>query len=328
MQVKQFKAQTFAEAMDQVRQELGNDAIILDSFNDDEGLPIVRAARDNHASEELIPSDIHHLDIIDSITIVLEKHGVLPELMDDLINAAYDYTDTEQPVEVLAHILEQRFVFQPLPPPRESKPLMLIGPPGSGKSVACVKLASRALLQEERTCIIGADNVRVGGLDQLYRYCDRLGIDLLEARNHRELVDALNTSPEGEVALIDTPGVNPYQPTELAHLVELCDVKDIDIVLVIDGGRSSTETSELVDAFRHVFPSRLLVSKIDVARRVGSLLHAADQGKLAISEVSLSPHISDGLLPLSASSLARLMVSNVSFPKISSPRSEPSRATG
>ena len=315
MQVKNFEAESFTAAMDLVRGYFGDDAIILDSYEDKErGVSVVRVARDNHTEPDFIPQNAENLDAIDYLTIILEKHDVLPELMDDMLDIALGDTTTDDPVKMLTKILEQRFVFRPLHGEnQEVRPFLMVGPPGSGKTIASVKMAGRALLQGKQTCIIGADNMKVGGLDPLIRYCDRLGVDLLEARNQRELSDALSTCMRDEIVLVDTPGVNPYQPTELAHLVELCDIPDLEVVLVIDGGRSSLETLELVDAFRHILPTRLLATKIDVARRVGALLHAADKGKLAISEVSLNPQIADGLYPLTASSLARLMVSNVSL---------------
>ena len=315
MQVKEFEASNLPEAMNMVREQLGDDAIIIDSYNHEErGTTIVRVARDNYQEHNFIPEESENLYPIDYLTVVLEKHNVLPGLMDELIDIAQNDTAIDDPIELLSRTLEQKFIFQPLPRYGNSKPMLLVGPPGSGKTVACIKIAARALLQEHEACIIGADNIRVGGIEQLMKYCGRLSIDLMEANNNRELISALETCSDNELVLIDTPGVNPYQPTELAHIAELCDINDVEVLLVIDGGRSSVEACELVEAFRHVLPTRLLVTKIDVARRVGSLLHAADQGKLAISEVSLNPQISDGLYPLSPQSLARLMVSNVSVP--------------
>jgi len=55
---------------------------------------------------------------------------------------------------------------------------------------------------------------------------------------------------------------------------------------------------------------RMLLTRLDMARRVGGVLAAADAARLAFSEVSITPHIADSLSPINPVSLARLIMPN------------------
>ena len=52
----------------------------------------------------------------------------------------------------------------------------------------------------------------------------------------------------------------------------------------------------------------LIVTQLDIARRVGAMLAAADAGGLVLVGVSLGRKIGDGLRPLDGQSLARLIL--------------------
>jgi flagellar biosynthesis protein FlhF len=51
-----------------------------------------------------------------------------------------------------------------------------------------------------------------------------------------------------------------------------------------------------------------LTTRLDMARRLGSMLTAAHEAGLALCDASTSPRAAEGLTPLSPTSLARLMM--------------------
>ena len=51
-----------------------------------------------------------------------------------------------------------------------------------------------------------------------------------------------------------------------------------------------------------------IVTRLDVTRRLGGMLAAAESSRLSLSGVSITPRVSKGLNPISAVSLARLIM--------------------
>jgi flagellar biosynthesis protein FlhF len=77
-------------------------------------------------------------------------------------------------------------------------------------------------------------------------------------------------------------------------------------VLVLDAGIGSADSAEVAQTFAALGSRWLLVTKLDVAQRLGGVLAAAEAG-LALAEAGIGPTIGRGLGPLSAAGLARLL---------------------
>jgi len=188
---------------------------------------------------------------------------------------------------------------------------MLIGPPGVGKTVSCAKIAARAALAGDFDInLVAADPVRVTAIDQLRAYADRLDATFYEAPDAESLGSILTHIKRKEMVVIDTPGTNPYNMKDLAHLVELAEAGKPLTVLVLTAGRDAQEAADLAEAFRPVGPTILLTTGLDMAKRLGSVLSAADAAGISLTDVSMAPEIGAGLTPLDPALLARLLLPN------------------
>lgn len=318
MRLKSFQADTMQEAMALVREQLGDDAIIV-ATQDEEGTRGARVTAAIDKPDDLDPfddaDDDATQDALEQITTALERHGTPRELTDRLVESA-SFLGVTNPVEALAYALDEAFDFKPMPDkPGSTGPLMMIGPPGTGKTVACAKLAARVALSLDSggendipVSIVAADPVRVGAVHQLEQYAERLGAKLYVAPEASALAAALTQCRKSEMVLIDTPGTNPFNLEELARIVELAETMDLEPVMVLGAGRDAEEATEVAMAFRPVGPKRLLITGYDVARRLGSMLAAADACGLALSDVGRSPQIADGFEALSPAGLAKLLL--------------------
>ncbi len=81
-----------------------------------------------------------------------------------------------------------------------------------------------------------------------------------------------------------------------------------DPVTVLPAGGDAADCAEAAAAFAEIGARRLIVTKIDAARRFGGLLSAAQAGRFALMAASASPNISDPLMPFNPISLARLLL--------------------
>lgn len=325
MRLKTFHAETLTAAFALVRETLGDEAIIVataEGAETDRGARVTAAIDEPESGPGAWESAAAE-EALERIADALGRHGTPRALADRIVNAASD-TEEADATLALAGALDTLFAFRPLPDGPGGPPLLFAGPPGAGKTVSCAKLGARvALAHEGRSgtppvALAAADALRVGAVDQLRGYAERLGAPFHEVPDADALAQALARIDADTLVAIDAPGVNPYDLQDLAHIIELAEAARAEPVLLVAAGRDAEEAAELTKAFRPLGPTRLLVTGLDIARRLGAVLAAADAAGLAFCDISRSPRIGDGLEPLNPLTLARLLVP--------SPRSDPDTA--
>ena len=186
---------------------------------------------------------------------------------------------------------------------------MLVGPPGAGKTVTVAKLAARAILAGRSAALITTDTQRAGGVEQLAAFTRILNIQLKTAHTTAELRRTVaDRLAEDGPLYIDTPGTNPFSDSEMDHLSGLIRVAKAEPVLVLPAGGDAMEAAEIASSFADIGATRLLVTRLDMVRRVGGILAAADAARLKFCDVSITPYVADGLSAVNALSLARLIM--------------------
>lgn len=312
MRLKSFTAATMAEAMEMVRLELGDDAIIVSTqrASGTKGVRITAAlepADADLAVAEML-EESHPSSSAETVRAALDAHGLPPRLAERLINAVRT-TGISDPVLACAAALEAGFTFACLPDHSAPRPFMLVGPPGSGKSIAAAKLAARSVLKQRQVSVITCDNLRAGATEQLAAFTRILEIELVKARGPDSLRRAVEAAAGMyDLMLIDSPGLNPFRQTDMDYLSELVEAADVEPILVMAAGGDPVESGEVAESFAAIGATRLFTTKLDTTRRLGGMLSAAEIGQLALCDVSASPHVASGLSPISAMSLARLLL--------------------
>lgn len=310
MRLKTFHADSMADAMTLVRDQLGEDAIIVATQEDGggQGVRVTAAMEQDDPLFEDIPTSGPDEDILEHLTDVLERHGTPIELTDRIIDSISG-SDKNTPLEYLTEGLSEVFKFAPIKNNPGQPPILLIGPPGVGKTVSCAKLATSCALNDDEANIIGMDHMRIAAHDQLSGYAQHIGAKLFKAEEGKSLTAILTKMDRDDIIFIDTPGTNPYSLEDVAYLVELAETMTVEPVLVLNAGRDGEEASDLSTAFRPVGPKRLIITGYDIARRLGSMLAAADAANMALANLSPGPQLTDKLEELSAEKLARRMLS-------------------
>lgn len=329
MRVKTYTAETAHEALKRVREELGEAAVIVSTETDrGAGMTVITAALDERAESNQMSYDpvleqpasepppesvLSELaDASATLRQVLSRHGVPPHLGARIVTAAVPDAGRDL-IDALDEGLRVLYRFNPLGTAPAGAPVMLVGPPGVGKTVTVAKMAARAAMAGMKPAVITTDTVRAGAVGQLEAFTRILGIDLATARSIADLEAVLDSAGDGPV-LIDTAGTNPFDDDALDASALAAQSIGAEPLLVLAAGGDAIEAAEIAAAFARIGCRRMLATRIDLTRRLGSLLAAADAGRLAFSDVSVTPDVADGLNPLESHMLARLLTGAPAHP--------------
>jgi flagellar biosynthesis protein FlhF len=287
MRLKTFRAPRMAEAMALLREELGAEAIILGTRRLGHGVEVTAAVEPEEPL--LIPPMAAAAPL--PLAGPLGFHNLPPALGAALAAGPLEAT------------LAARFGFAPLPAGRE-RPLMLVGPPGAGKTLTCAKLAARMVMRGGAPAVITADGQRAGAAAQLAAFTGVLGLTLAVAPAPATLAKALARRARGEAVLVDTAGCDPFDPPQAVALRALASAAEAELVLVLPAGLDAAEAADLARAFAALGARHLVATRLDSARRLGAVLAAAEAGPLLLTEGGIGPEVADGLEPLSPAGLA------------------------
>jgi len=331
MRLKTFYAKTMTEAMQMVRQTLGEDAIIVATREENGGRSVrVTAAVDrmddgpafevgpqnamSAKSGRGVPENYLQYDaeedaedaINELLTDTMLRHGMPSDISDAILSTA-TMVGLPDANSSLKAALEHSFTFAPLPM-KTRKALMMIGAPGAGKTLATAKLAARAAMSDLKAAVITTDTVRAGGVEQLEAFTKLLQIPLQKARNQKELRAQLELARNADLILIDTGGCNPFDVDDMRAQATLLDAGTIEPVLVMAAGGDAEESAEIARCFAVLGVQRLFPTRLDIARRLGGLFSAAGRSGIAFSDASNTPMVAGGLVTLSAQSLATMLL--------------------
>ena len=298
MRLKLFRAPTVNLAIALVRRELGADALILSTRRVQDGVEVTAALEGDASPPPALPASIASPPPLSR----LAWHGVPPDLQARL---------EAGPLE---DMLEVTLRFGALPFGPGTPPLLLTGPPGAGKTLTTARLATRLTLAGTPPLVVTADGRRAGAAEQLAAFTRVLGLPLLVADEPVALSRALARRERGAPVLIDSAGLDPFDPHERDELAGLAGAAGATLVLVLPAGLDPAESADLAGAFAEAGTTLLVPTRLDLARRLGGILAAAATGHM-LTEAGVGPGAADGLRPLTPAALAERLMAAPGYPQ-------------
>jgi flagellar biosynthesis protein FlhF len=289
MRLKLYRAANMADAMARVRAELGADALILGSRQVADGIEVTAALES--------PEPVVAKPLPDQARVAaLAFHAVPTDLFPALDTGMLDMA------------LAKALPFATLPLAPSDRPLLLTGPPGAGKTLTAARLATRLVMGGTSPMVLTADGRRAGATEQLAAFTRLLGISLTVASHPVTLGRALTRRADGAPVLIDAFGCDPFDPAQVEELRALATTAGATVALVLPAGLDPAESADLAVAYAEAGASLLIVTRLDLARRLGGIMAASTAARLPLTEAGIGPGAADGLVPLTPAVLAeRLM---------------------
>ena len=340
MQLRTFIAKDMRDALGQVRQEMGPDAVIIASQRAKGGGVMVRAAFDAHAAgtneeaelvaiEPAAPAEVipdfaqsYHDGLIRrlrgepaskapaksfnraELLTILRGHRAPEALAHQLAEAAEKSALSDMTL-ALASALDRRMNTAPLVP-GISQALLLVGPSGVGKTAVAAKIAAHARLAGRGVKLVAGDTAGAGAVARLETFAQHLGADWVVADSAEAIAEAI-VADESILTVVDTAGFDPRSAKARTAYAALARLPDVEAMGIVSATGDAEEISEIASALVTLGAKRMIVTGLDVTRRFGALLAAVTQGA-ALAHTTRSPFVSGGLETLTPLSLSRMLI--------------------
>ncbi len=259
MKIKRFHARSFSEALELVKKELGDDAIVLSTEEKKGIIPSVEVVAavdyDEPSSDYITLSQVRSKRPVvqktagpqhtTEISKLLSEISVLRTTIQELKKQGYELSLPENKREIFSYLRERAIrdefslrlcervkstdeVLRQIAvelkirrPFFNKRAIMLVGPTGVGKTTTIAKLAWIAMKQGHRVALLSLDTYRIGAMEQVRIYARIMGIPLQVVSNAKELKEGLERFSSKDTVLIDTTGRSPSDRRYINELSSL-----------------------------------------------------------------------------------------------------------
>ena len=291
MQIKRFEAGEMQEALRQVKEAMGPEAIILSTKT--VSLPSSRSGYPKRKVIEVVAAiDRHHAPCSgrhgsNPSSNSVRSHrprkkdgpllqrllstGLTPEFVHGLIKempALEKECGGSSFSEALKNFLHWK-VMESLdvmgPVTEGMKIWVLIGPTGVGKTTTLAKLAAQFRLKaQKKITLITLDTYRIGAVDQLRTYADILDMPLEIASRPDDLKKVIERHMDQDLFLIDTVGRSPNDSKHLEDLKEYLTVHpQLETHLLLSATTKDRDLAHTVERFSCVPVKSYIFTKLD-----------------------------------------------------------------
>jgi len=178
-----------------------------------------------------------------------------------------------------------------------ARAVALVGPPGSGKTSALVKLAVQQGIGAGRSVqILTADTFRIAAAEELRSYAAILGIGCQVVETPAGLARAITEFRAKDLILIDTPGLCQAEWAASEDLAELMSGHgSIDTHLVLAASMRAADLRRVAEQYSIFRPRKLLFTRLDETQTFGPLVSRSARMGLPISFLSRGQRIPEDL---------------------------------
>jgi flagellar biosynthesis protein FlhF len=188
--------------------------------------------------------------------------------------------------------------------------IALIGPTGAGKTTTIAKLAARHCLYEGKKAVfISADTYRIAAVEQLKTYAEIIGAPIEIIFNNQDAREAIEAHRDKDLVFIDTAGRSPLnenQMSELAGLINVCAPDEVHLVLSVTTKLS--DQMNAVNRFSVVPVNRIIFTKLDESKTLGTMLNIANRVKVPISYLTIGQNVPEDIQVAEPQKLANLIL--------------------
>jgi flagellar biosynthesis protein FlhF len=186
----------------------------------------------------------------------------------------------------------------------------LVGPTGVGKTTTIAKLAANFRLKEKsRVGLITVDTYRIAAVEQLRTYAEIMDLPMEVVATPQEMQAAIERLSDLDLVLIDTAGRSPRDEAHIQELRSMLAEADADEVhLVLSSVTNADAMERSVEQFREVGATHLLLTKVDEAVGLGSLVPLLKRCELPLTYVTNGQNVPTDIVAAQRRALSRMLI--------------------
>lgn len=303
MLMKRFEAPSLQKALDRVRAECGDDALVVETRSTAKGYLVVAAKPDTEMPRDQIGRPLlqnlpRWTRGFQPLAEKAEAFGLSPRILAAVENAmlgtkvelarAGDPAVPMLSVRVLQALLPVESRFEGLEVHPDFRTIALVGPTGVGKTTTLGKLAARAVKQGQDVAIVTIDTYRVAAVEQLRAFADLLNVPMEVAFTPQDLRQVLKRHAHRDRVYVDTTGRSPLDRDALQQGGAALPGQDIARLLCLAAATRRRDADVAIEAFDKFGLHGVCITKWDETTMPGEALSAVVERGLRLS------HVTDG----------------------------------
>jgi flagellar biosynthesis GTPase FlhF len=345
MQIKRFEAKDIQEALRQIKETLGPEAIILSTqtikrssrpYGAETGsrIEVVAAIDPPGVSAEPVgipkadPSGFRVLEPKPSFKVegdsplqAILSSGLSPEFVRELVGAIKDLRRGDPKGnggDLYQGILRWKLMeaVEVLRPEVEgTKIWAFVGPTGVGKTTTLAKVAAHFRLRHnKKISLITLDTYRIGAIEQLNKYARILRLPFEVAADAEALKQIIEQQQDQDLLLIDTPGRNPHRREQMEELKKVLTADPrVENHLILSATTKDADLAATVQQFS-VLPIRSYIfTKIDETAEYTSLFNQLLRCKKPLSYLTNGQKVPEDIEPATKGRVANLVLNSMQW---------------
>jgi len=312
IKIKTYQARSVKEALQQIRTEMGENAVILSNQSTSNGVSI-RAANPEYLKQieqqnisgiEIKPAkidqeiqelkkmiyQIKQQNVKDApLTVTVKKlmqNGWSPNLVQNFMKKKNDLSinDIDWFGKMIAYNLKVTAVENSIV--SRGGTYALIGPTGVGKTTTLAKLAAKSVFNygAQNVGLISMDYYRIGAFEQLKIYGQMLNIDTHSARTKEDLSGILKSMHNKKIVLIDTIGMS-QRDSRVDEQMKILQENNVKSLLCIDAGTQIDALNQIANKYGKTVHSTIL-TKLDECITLGNVLDVVLRHQLRLEWIT------------------------------------------
>lgn len=178
---------------------------------------------------------------------------------------------------------------------RKPHVVILIGPTGVGKTTTLVKLATlfmREAKKNNRTsdfCFITTDTMRVGALEQISRFGEVIGKNVLKAQTNEDVQKLFEEyKDDSDAIFIDTGGYSPNDAQHLADMKTMLSVHGLnpDVYLTVSASTKAKDLHTIMQNYEPFGYQSVIVTKCDESEQYGNVISVLHEKHKSIAYIT------------------------------------------
>lgn len=188
--------------------------------------------------------------------------------------------------------------------------MVIVGPPGIGKTAALMKIAFQYVAEAgKKVAIIGIGTDRLENHAKLQMDCNKFALPLAFAQNKQELEEKIHSFQSHDLILLDMPGFSKADKQFMEEWTgHLQGIKNLQVQLALNAGIKDLDTEEWVAFFHAMQPKALIITMTDETSSLGFIPTICKLSGLPISYLSTGSAVPSDLLIADPNMIAKAII--------------------